>query len=178
MLKKILQIIKFERIISALRTILYLGIEHLNNNIIITGKIFTEIRGNISIGKRLYLRSIYYNPIEIWVHKGAELEIADSVFINRGVRIISTVKISIGKNVKIGDETIIMDSDFHGVHQSKPKASPIVIGDNVWIASRVILLKGISIGENSVIACGSVVTSNVPANCVVGGVPAKILKKF
>jgi maltose O-acetyltransferase len=55
---------------------------------------------------------------------------------------------------------------------------PVSIGNNVWIGSRVMILKGASIGDNSVIAAMSVVTSAIPANCVAAGVPAKVIRKI
>ncbi len=55
---------------------------------------------------------------------------------------------------------------------------PVRIGNNVWIGSRVMVLKGASIGDNSVIAAMSVVTSAIPANCVAAGVPAKVIRKI
>ncbi|MBA2585639.1 MAG: maltose acetyltransferase, partial [Chthoniobacterales bacterium] len=53
-----------------------------------------------------------------------------------------------------------------------------IIGDNVWIGMNAVILKGVAIGENSVVAAGAVVTKSVPENCVVAGNPAKIVKRF
>ena len=58
----------------------------------------------------------------------------------------------------------------HSVH------APIIIGENVWIGSHVRICKGVTIGDNSVVAANSVVTKDVPANCIVAGNPAKIVK--
>ena len=57
-------------------------------------------------------------------------------------------------------------------------AAPIIIGRNVWIGSNATILQGVSIGDNSVVGAGAVVTKDVPANTVVGGIPAKIIKKI
>ena len=56
--------------------------------------------------------------------------------------------------------------------------APIHIGNNVWIGASVVITKGVTIGDNAVIAAGAVVTKDVPANVVVGGVPAKIIKQL
>ena len=82
----------------------------------------------------------------------------------------------IGENVAIAPEVIIRDSDDHQIVGSK-KTSPINIGNHVWIGTRAMILKGVSIGDNSVIAAGSIVTHDVPSNCLVAGVPAIIKKE-
>ena len=73
-----------------------------------------------------------------------------------------------------------MDSDFHDIqeHSSEGKSAPIIIHDNVWIASRAMILKGVTIGEGAVISAGAVVTKDVPPYTMVGGVPAKVIKEL
>jgi len=71
----------------------------------------------------------------------------------------------------------IFDSDFHGlVDRRQPVKSAVKIGNNVFIGSRAIILKGVHIGDNSTIAAGAVVTGEVPANVVVAGNPARVIK--
>jgi len=73
-----------------------------------------------------------------------------------------------------------MDSDFHDIqeHSMEGRSEPIVIGDNTWIASRAIILKGVTIGEGCVIAAGAVVTKNVPPYSMVAGVPAVVVREI
>jgi maltose O-acetyltransferase len=73
-----------------------------------------------------------------------------------------------------------MDRNEHGVEQRElaPPAAPVIIEDHVWIGSRVIILPGISIGHHSVIGAGSVVTKDVPANCLMVGNPAHVVRRF
>lgn len=75
---------------------------------------------------------------------------------------------------------MIVDSDFHGIPpdaRAEPSPSqPVHIGNNVWLGSRVMVLKGVTIGDNAVVAAGGVVTKDVPANTLAGGVPAKVLR--
>lgn len=78
---------------------------------------------------------------------------------------------------------LIMDSDFHDLdpatrHSGTGGALPVQIGNNVWLGSRVIVQKGVSIGDNSVIAAGAVVTRPVPANVVAGGNPARVIREL
>jgi len=91
--------------------------------------------------------------------------------------------IEIGDNVLVGTSVTVLDSDFHEIDPAKrltgtPKTGKVVIGDNVWIGDRVMILKGTTIGENSVVAAGAVVSGEFPANVVIGGVPAKIIREI
>lgn len=63
-----------------------------------------------------------------------------------------------------------------GRRRMQAQASPVTIGDDVWLGANVVILPGVTIGSNVVVAAGAVVTKDVPSNCVVGGVPARILK--
>ncbi len=147
------------------------------------------ITGNGSIA--LYACSLGYYPSPLFLSAYIHLEarsstariiIEDGVFINNGAAVIaegSTIRI--GRNTLIGTECAIYDSDFHDIHPDKRtkgthQCLPVTIGDNVFIGSHVKILKGVSIGENSVISAGSVVTNNIPANVIAGGVPARVIK--
>lgn len=69
-----------------------------------------------------------------------------------------------------------MDSDAHeGLWAGYEKTKPIKIGNHVWIGTRVTILKGVTVGDNAIIAAGAVVTHDVPANSIVAGVPAKVI---
>lgn len=142
------------------------------------GKPLILVKGSVIIGNRVVLWSIFSRTI-ISIHSKAKLQIGDYTRIN-GVHIAAKSSIILGKNVRIGPYTIIMDSDFHDIqeHSVEGKSEPIVIGDNTWIASRVIILKGVTIGEGCVIAAGAVVTKNVPPYSMVAGVPAVVIKKL
>lgn len=85
-------------------------------------------------------------------------------------------KITIGNHVNVGANVVIMDGD---AHQNDPRAganAPIVIEDNVWIGAGVAVLKGVTIGRNTLIGAGSVVVKDIPANTVAAGNPCKPLK--
>lgn len=86
--------------------------------------------------------------------------------------------IVIGDNVRCGANTLITDSDWH---QDDPRTSPdsdVVIENNVWLGYGVKVLKGVRIGENSVIGAGSIVTRNIPSNVIAAGNPCKVIKNL
>jgi acetyltransferase-like isoleucine patch superfamily enzyme len=118
-------------------------------------------------------------------NSNAKISFGNGTWINNNFVAISDHKsITIGNNVLIGTFVEIYDSNFHGLEPDKrgfnpPDASsPVVIEDNVFLGSNVIILKGVTIGRNSVIANGSIVTKSIPPDVVAGGNPAKVLKQL
>lgn len=86
--------------------------------------------------------------------------------------------IRLGNNVRCGANTLITDSDWHLDDPRASKPKPIEIEDNVWLGEGVRVLKGVTIGTNSVIGIGSIVTKNIPANVVAAGNPCKAIKSI
>ncbi len=116
-----------------------------------------------------------YSGHNIWVNNNSSL-ILGSGYINNNLNLSCFNKIEIGHNVAISENVTIRDSDNHTLNGSQVSGS-ISIGDNVWIGMNVTILKGVSIGSGAVIAAGSLVNQDVPAKCLVAGVPAKVKKK-
>lgn len=116
---------------------------------------------------------------KLYTGKNGKLIVGRNSRLN-GVHIDARELIHIGDTVQIGPYTIIMDSDFHDLkdHSKDGPSSPIYIEDDVWIATRVTILKGVRIGKGSVIAAGAIVTKNVPPYCVAAGTPARVVKKI
>lgn len=104
----------------------------------------------------------------------AKIEIGNNCGFS-GVSIACWNSITIGNNVMIGADTCIGDTDDHP-ERLDTKPAPVVIGDNVFIGMHCLILKGVTIGENSIIGAGSVVTKDIPANCVAAGVPCKVIR--
>jgi GT2 family glycosyltransferase/carbonic anhydrase/acetyltransferase-like protein (isoleucine patch superfamily) len=148
----------------------------LGKLVTIKGKPLVISKGEIIIGSRVVLWSVF-DRTKLSVRAMGRLEIGDRTRIN-GAHIAVKHSVKIGKNVRIAPYTLIMDSDFHDIqeHSSEGRSAPIVIEDNVWIASRATILKGVTIGEGAVVCAGAVVTKNVPPRSMVGGVPARIIK--
>lgn len=119
---------------------------------------------------------------------------SEKLFIGRDVQLNDYVHIGVAESVKIGDNVLIASRVFitdhnHGAYSGTNQSDPneiqvrrplssaaVVIEDNVWIGEGVSILPGVTIGRNSVVACGTVVTRSVPANVITGGVPNRIIK--
>lgn len=120
--------------------------------------------------------SIYYGG-DIICFKNSKLTLG-SGFCNSNIKIRCTNSITIGNNVAISHDVTIMDSDAHSIkNQENDMTKPVIIGDNVWIGTKAIILKGVTIGNGAIVAAGSIVTKDVPGNSMVAGSPAKIIKE-
>lgn len=109
----------------------------------------------------------------------SKLSIGDYSQINKNVELDFSGDLIIGNNVVISENSTIMSHD-HGL---RPKSKPVkvkkIIGSNVWIGARSIIMAQVkNIGPNSIIAAGSVVTKDVPSNVIMGGNPAKIIREI
>lgn len=86
--------------------------------------------------------------------------------------------IKIGNNVRCGANTLITDSDWHNDDPRAGKPAPVIIEENVWLGEGVKVLKGVTIGKNSVIGAGSIVVKSIPENVVAAGNPCKVIKRL
>lgn len=125
-----------------------------------------------------------HNPVKLMADMpGAVIEIGADTRIH-GVCIHAYLSVRIGRGCLIAANTQIFDGSGHDLALGSPEsrihtrgsAKPVRIGDHVWVGANVLILPGVTIGDGSVIAAGSVVTSDVPANSLVGGNPARVLK--
>lgn len=116
-------------------------------------------------------------------YKDSEIFIGNRVSINNNLFILSARRVEIGDFTLIGEGVMIMDYDAHGLHPDERRTSigkiqPVKIGENCWIGSRATILSGTSIGKNSIVGAGAVVKGEIPANVVVAGNPAKIVRNL
>ncbi len=111
---------------------------------------------------------------------GKNIALGKGVFINSGCCFQDQAGIAIGDNTLIGHQVVLatLNHDLRPEKRASMYPAPIVIGKNVWIGAHATILPGVIIGDNAVVAAGAVVTKNVPANAVVAGVPAKIIKEI
>ncbi len=171
-------------------------------NMKVKNKVYVTNMGHVSIGDDFIfssgdnINSVSRNicgSIHV-MSDDAIIIIGDNVGISSAcIRAMSSI--IIGDNVNIGADCLIMDTDSHphdyrlrlrqfenSMKRSEyikliPKA-PIIIEDNVWIGARCQVLKGVHIGARSIIASGSIVTRNIPSDCIAAGNPAKVIKKL
>lgn len=145
-------------------------------NILGIGKHKFRIKnGKISFDKCVFL----YPNTKISVignEKKAKLHIGKNTNIGDRTEIHVADEVTIGQDCAISWDVCIMDTDYHEFDKNIKKTKPVRIGNHVWIGCRSTILKGVTIGNGAVIAAGSVVTKDVPANVCVGGNPAKIIK--
>jgi acetyltransferase-like isoleucine patch superfamily enzyme len=142
------------------------------------GKPIINTKGEIIIGDNVALWSIFERT-KLLVRRGASLKIGTDCRIN-GAHIGVSNSVIIGNSVRIAPYSLILDNDFHDLQNRRKegKNAPIIIGNNVWIATRATILKGVKIGDGAIVATGAVVTKDVPPYCVVAGVPAKVIKRL
>ena len=111
---------------------------------------------------------------------GLHISVGKNFLTNYNVTILDIAPVTIGDYVMIGPNTLISTVGHPlspmGRREHLGVAKPVTIGDDVWIGGNVTILPGVSIGNNVIVAAGAVVTKDVPDNCVVGGVPAKVIK--
>lgn len=123
---------------------------------------------------------VYVSPgARIAVGRDARLAIGESTYFTGGT-VLCTESIEIGESCAIGWDVTIMDSDMHPLvveGEPSPMTKPIKIGNHVWIGAGARILKGVTIGDGAVIAGGAIVTKEVAPRTLVGGNPARLLKK-
>ncbi|HEY3058384.1 MAG TPA: acyltransferase, partial [Chloroflexota bacterium] len=118
--------------------------------------------------------------LELVALPGGHLEIGDNVFINYGSSLVASTHVKVGNDCLIGTHVMVMDTDFHRVDDKSydTTGSPVILEERVWLGNRSIVLKGVTIGHDSVVAAGSVVTQDVPPRTIVAGVPAKVIRSI
>lgn len=130
----------------------------------------------INRGGEIHVENCAFFPgvrLEVW--KGGSIFIGNGTYLNRNTEIIAQQEVRIGRDCMIAWDVVIMDTDQHSIDGSPPVAKPVIIGNNVWIGCRAIILKGVQIGDQAVIGAGAIVTHDVPPGGIVTG-PAATLR--
>ncbi len=143
---------------------------------------FLKHNGYIEIGSRSALwPGVKIEATSVFENKTATVKIGRRCNLGDNLQIHCADSVTIGDNVGIAWDVIIMDHNYHsltGFSEGEPDLDPrpVVIGDRVWLGIRTIVLKGVHIGDGCVIGAGSVVTRDIPPNTLAAGNPAKPIK--
>lgn len=160
------------------------AIEHMD----VTRKLCFKI--NHTFPELADLRPLFDEMLETKIHEGTyiippvqidfgkQMTIGKNVFINHSVTCMSAGGITIEDNVQIGPEVTMVTTNHDFNDRYTLCCKGICIKKNVWIGARAVIMPGITISENAVIAGGAVVTKDVEANTIVGGNPAKVIKRL
>lgn len=141
--------------------------------------------------KGLYLRMFFKAKVgkrivfypNIWIFTGRNLILGDDVDLATGVLITTDGGVDIGARTLVGYGTKILSSNHNvpklpaRIFNSGHTKAPVKIGNDVWIGANCIILPGVTIADGVIVAAGSVVTKDIPANVFIGGIPAKIIKE-
>ena len=161
-------------------------LERIGRHSMIMKPWFLKIYGKeISFGKSVHVitaadRNVRLTTWEMNDHQG-RIDIQDYVLICPGVRIDSALSVEVGASTMLAAGAYITDADWHDIYdrtQAIGRSAPVKLAANVWVGDGATICKGVSIGENSVIGAGSVVTSNIPANVIAAGNPARVIKEL
>jgi acetyltransferase-like isoleucine patch superfamily enzyme len=162
--------------------ILLSGLPSFNQITLCKGQGIVKIGKKCSFGYKLggFHRG---GSIEIQArYKNSVIKLGDNIAANNNICICAANYIEIGNDTLIGQYVTIMDHEAHGIDPRRRREigelGKVIVGKNVWIGSNVVVLKNSEIGDNSIIAAGAVVSGKFPENVIIGGVPAKIIKRI
>ncbi len=129
-----------------------------------------------SFGKNPDIQPPFYCDYGAYIHLG------DTVFINYNCTILDYCPVTIGNNVLIGPNVSLYAASHpllasHRIQKGSDIAKPITIGNNVWLAGNVVVCPGVTIGDNTTIGAGSIVTRDIPANVFAAGNPCRVIRE-
>jgi len=150
-------------------------------------RVVLKNKGQINIGDRVSLNSFPAGELcKTGLHCHCEesvITIGNDCNLN-GMMIHCRTSVSVGHFCMFGPGSKIIDNDSHRIttdikeRRQAPDSEPVTLEDNVWVGMNSLILKGVTIGENSIVAAHSVVTKSVPKNVLVAGIPAKVIKSL
>lgn len=127
-------------------------------------------RGKIFLGDNVTLKGT-----EFYAGSGAEIRVGRNSFLGK-CGLSALLGITIGDEAIIADLAGLLDSDWHGTKRGQiARTEPIQLGKHVWVCARAVILKGVNIGDNAIIGAGAIVTTDVEANTIVAGNPARTI---
>lgn len=153
-----------------------------NQKLLLSGNGSVVLGKNITFGYKLG-GFFHYGLVELQARMNdAKIAVGDNVATNNNIFICAANRIDIGENCRLGQNVTIMDFEAHNISPSKRneigEIGAVIIEENVWVGNNVTILKNSFVGKNSIVATGAVVSGKFPANVILGGVPAKIIKEI
>lgn len=146
----------------------------------INGKlsILLKEKSRCSIGKFLMIDG----PLYLKAEKSSNISIGDNCYFNHNCSLTVMDTIEIGNECMFGNNVVIVDHNHlienNKISGTKYEKAKVKIGNNVWVGANSVILQGVNIGDNSVVAAGAIVTKNIPSGEIWGGVPAKKIKNI
>ena len=164
------------------KRIIFSDYPSFNQKMLCEGAGVVQIGKNCSFGYKLggFNR---YGIIELQARfKEAKIKIGNNISTNNNILLIAANYIKIGDDTLIGQNVTIIDHEAHATNYLKRREigeiGKVILGQNVWVGNNVVILKNTEIGNNTIVAAGAVVSGKFPANVIIGGVPAKIIKSL
>lgn len=140
-------------------------------------KIWVQRDGRVRLGPRVWLRT-EHGGNRLTVSPGARIEIGADSLVN-GVMLHAKSEITIGPHARLGFGARLLDADLHDLDAETPeRVAPIRLGDRVWIGADAIVLRGVTIGDDTVVGAGSIVTRDLPPRVFAAGNPARIVRSI
>jgi acetyltransferase-like isoleucine patch superfamily enzyme len=168
--------IKVARVLRAMAYLRVKGVEHGSLPYLRGALPIITNAGRMVVGDRFRIDGLQFRA-HLSSGPGGVLEIGHRAFINRGATIHASQHVRLGDNVLVGDLSAIYDCTFHEIEPGRGvEVAPVYIGRNVWIGRSAIVLPGVTIGDDCVVAAGAVVTRSMPPAHIVGGNPARTIK--
>ncbi len=134
----------------------------------------------VRLGNHVHIMTLPEAPVRLSVFEGmGSISVGDFSLINPGVRVTSAEGITIGRSCMLAMHCSVSDADWHDTKHrifAPGNTAKVILEDNVWLGEGVRVLKGVTIGENTVVGTGSVVTRSLPANVIAAGNPAREIK--
>ncbi len=139
--------------------------------------LWVQAGGVLRLGDRAWLRT-EYGSNHITVFPNARIEVGPDALVNGGM-LHAKQEIRIGREFRLGFGSRVLDADLHQMDSETPeRIEPVRIGDRVWLGANVLVLRGVTIGDDVVVGAGSVVTRDLPPRCLAVGAPARPLREI
>ena len=153
-------------------------------------RITCEMNGSYHSQEELrgFLGRLFGRPVDVsfkvfppfYTDFGMNITVGRNVFVNAGCHFQDHGGVTLGDGCLVGHNVVFatLDHDLDPGRRASMTAAPVVLGRNVWVGSHATILKGVTVGDGAVIAAGAVVTRDVPANTIAGGVPARPIRRI